>query len=126
MCAQAVLWNQEEASVPAAESERGDGSCQGHAGPGSHLESFALCSEGDGAVEGVRLEWEGHSLTWVLNRQRQNQGDQRGVSVVVQVGDDGASDQGGGEKRTDSGSALKVRPRDSLMDWVWVRESYRH
>lgn len=112
--------------MAAAESERGDGSCQGHVGPGSPSENFALCSEGDGAVEGVHLEWEGHSLTWVLNRHRQNQEDQRGVSAVVQVGDNGASDQGGGEKWTDSGSALKVKPWDLLMDWVWVRESHRH
>ena len=45
VCAQAVLRNWKEA---AAESERGERSCQGHAGPGSHSGIFAWCSAAGG------------------------------------------------------------------------------
>lgn len=67
------------------------------------------------------MGWEEHRPLWT-------RGAQQGASAAVQVGADGASAQGGGggsEKRTESGSALKVALWDLLVDWAWVGESER-
>lgn len=56
------------------------------------------------------------------SRTRQEEGARRGATAGVQLGDVVAQTRGsraGGEKGAGSGSVLKVKPQDLLMDWMW-------